>query len=89
MLVNQVLGLHRLVLAEALALAGKVGVEPGRLLEILQATPAMSRVMETKGRKMVAGDFEPQARLAQHRKDVGLILEMAGKAGMSLPVSST
>jgi 3-hydroxyisobutyrate dehydrogenase-like beta-hydroxyacid dehydrogenase len=87
LLVNQVLGLNRLVLAEALALAGACGVDPARLLEILRATPAYSRVMDTKGAKMVTGDFTPQARLAQHRKDVGLILELARRAGMDLPVS--
>jgi len=88
LLVNQVLGLNRLVLAESLALAEACGVDPARLLEILQATPAYSRVMDTKGAKMIAADFAPEARLAQHRKDVGLILEMARRAGGNLPVST-
>lgn len=30
--------------------------------------------MDTKGRKMVEGDFRTQARLSQHLKDVRLIL---------------
>lgn len=88
LLVNQVLGLNRLALAETLALAKTLGVDPEDLLEILKATPAYSRVMDTKGPKMIAGDFAPQARLAQHRKDVGLILELARRVGLQLPVSS-
>ena len=36
---------------------------------------------------MVRSDFEPQARLSQHLKDVGLILEEARRAGISLPLS--
>jgi 3-hydroxyisobutyrate dehydrogenase-like beta-hydroxyacid dehydrogenase len=48
---------------------------------------AYSRIMDTKGPKMVAGDFTPQARLSQHLKDVRLILEAAGKSGLELPLS--
>jgi 3-hydroxyisobutyrate dehydrogenase-like beta-hydroxyacid dehydrogenase len=36
---------------------------------------------------MVEGDFTPEARLAQHRKDVALILEQARKHGQELPLS--
>jgi hypothetical protein len=34
---------------------------------------------------MVAGDFEPQAKLSQHIKDVELMLEEAARAGQHLP----
>ncbi len=51
------------------------------------ASPAFSRVMETKGEKMLARDFSPQARLAQHHKDVKLILEEAARANLELPLS--
>jgi len=87
LLCNQVLGLNRLVLAEALVLAEKVDVNPTKLLEILKTTVAYSCVMDNKGPKMISGDFTPEARLAQHRKDVGLILQMAEGAGAKTPVS--
>jgi 3-hydroxyisobutyrate dehydrogenase-like beta-hydroxyacid dehydrogenase len=43
--------------------------------------------MDTKGNKMIAGDYAPQARLSQHLKDVRLIMEGARRAGMELPLS--
>ena len=36
---------------------------------------------------MLARDFAPQARLAQHLKDVRLILAEADRAGLALPLS--
>ena len=68
-------------------MAEKAGLDLGKTLEVLQAGPAASQVMATKGGKMIDGDFSPQARLAQHAKDVGLILEMAEVAGAEVPVS--
>ncbi|MBI4558290.1 MAG: NAD(P)-dependent oxidoreductase [Candidatus Hydrogenedentes bacterium] len=87
LLVNLVLGLNRLVLAEALAFAEKTDIKPGQLLEILKASAAYSRVMDSKGEKMLTGNFEPVARLAQHAKDVGLILELAKQVGGNTPLS--
>jgi 3-hydroxyisobutyrate dehydrogenase-like beta-hydroxyacid dehydrogenase len=43
--------------------------------------------MDLKGRKMLERDFAPQARLAQHLKDVRLMLEAAAEAGAKLPLS--
>lgn len=86
--VNLVLGLHRLVLAEGLVFAEHVGLEPATALELFRATPAYSRAMDTKGPRMLAADFAPEARLAQHRKDVGLILQLAEAAGLDLPLSA-
>jgi 2-hydroxy-3-oxopropionate reductase len=45
--------------------------------------------METKGRKMIEGDFTVQARLSQHLKDVRLMLDAASSAAIELPLSRT
>ena len=87
LVVNLVLGLNRAVLAEGLALAEACGIEPAAALSVLQATPAYSRVMETKGPKMIARDYTPQARLAQHLKDVRLIRELATRHQARTPLS--
>lgn len=84
---NLAVGLNRLVLAEALYLAERVGVEPGALLEVLRAGPGHSRAVELKGGKMVKSDYSPEARLAQHLKDVDLILGLGDAAGADLPLS--
>ncbi len=87
LVVNLVLGLNRAVLAEGLSFAKSVGVDQRQALEVLKAGPAFSRVMEIKGEKMLARDFSPQARLAQHHKDVKLILAEAARADVTLPLS--
>jgi 3-hydroxyisobutyrate dehydrogenase len=87
LIVNLVLGLNRAVLAEGLALANRCGVDSKAALEVLKATPAYSKVMDTKGSKMIAGDYSAQARLAQHLKDVRLIRELACRHGARTPLS--
>ena len=87
LVVNLVLGLNRAVLAEGLAFARASGFDPAVALEVLQSGAAYSRVMDAKGRKMIAGDFAPEARLSQHHKDVRLILAAAARCGATLPLS--
>jgi 3-hydroxyisobutyrate dehydrogenase-like beta-hydroxyacid dehydrogenase len=84
---NLVLGLNRAALAEGLAFAQSIGLDPAQALEILRAGAAASRVADTKGPRMVAGDFAPEARLSQHLKDVRLILAEARRVGAETPLS--
>ena len=84
---NLILGLNRLVLAEGLIFAEKLGLDPAAFLELIKTTPAYSAIMDIKGEKMLEGDFTPQARIRQHRKDVFLILKHAEEAGQELPLS--
>lgn len=86
---NLVLGLNRVALAEGLAFAEAIGVDPQAALPVLQGSAAYSRIMDVKGQKMLAGDFSPQARLSQHLKDVRLILDEAQAQGLELPLSRT
>lgn len=84
---NLVLGLNRAVLAEGLAFAGGLALDPGLALAIMRRSPAYSRVMDAKGEKMIRGDFVPEARLSQHLKDVRLIVESGTDAGLPMPLS--
>ena len=86
---NLVLGLNRAALAEGLVFAQALGLDAEAALEVLLNSMAYSRNMDTKGRKMIAGDFRTQARLSQHLKDVRLILAAAAEAGQILPLSET
>ncbi|MBC8218278.1 MAG: NAD(P)-dependent oxidoreductase, partial [Planctomycetes bacterium] len=72
---------------EGLVFAKELGLEPERFLELLKVSPAFSAAMEVKGKKMLDGDFAPQARLRQHCKDVSIILKYAKKLGQDLPLS--
>lgn len=86
---NLVLGLNRAALAEGLAFAKSMGVDTAAALEMLKQSAAYSRTMDTKGAKMISGDFTVQARLAQHHKDVRIILQLAQEVGLELPLSLT
>ena len=86
---NLILGLNRLALAEGLVFAEALGLELEPFLELLKRSPAYSVAMDVKGHKMLSGDFAPQAKIAQHHKDVTIILDYAGKAGVKLPLTQT
>ena len=81
---NLVLGLNRAALAEGLAFAWDLDLDPVLTLEIMRGSMAYSRIMDTKGEKMISADFTPQARLSQHLKDVRLML---AATKMKLPLS--
>lgn len=87
LVVNLVIGLHRAVLAEGLSLAHAFGFDLSETLDILMSSAAYSRMMDTKGQKMIQHDFTPQARLSQHLKDVGLLLASGRERGANLPLS--
>jgi 3-hydroxyisobutyrate dehydrogenase-like beta-hydroxyacid dehydrogenase len=84
---NLVLGLNRAVLAEGMAFAQALGIEPAAFLQLVLATPARSAAAEVKGPLMVARDFAPRSRVRQHLKDVELMLDAARQAGLALPFS--
>jgi 3-hydroxyisobutyrate dehydrogenase-like beta-hydroxyacid dehydrogenase len=86
---NLVLGLNRAALAEGLAFAEAIGIDPAAALEVFKGSSAYSRAMDVKGPKMIAGDFRVQARLAQHLKDLKLMLDAAEAAGMAIPFAET
>jgi 3-hydroxyisobutyrate dehydrogenase-like beta-hydroxyacid dehydrogenase len=88
LVVNLVLGLNRAVLAEGLSFALAQGIDPRLALEVLQSGAAYSQVMDVKGDKMLREDFSPQARLAQHLKDVRLILAAGKSTRAELPLST-
>jgi 3-hydroxyisobutyrate dehydrogenase-like beta-hydroxyacid dehydrogenase len=86
---NLVLGLNRAALAEGLFFGTRLGLDPRTVLRILRESMAYSRIMDSKGEKMINADFTPQAKLSQHLKDVRLILAAAAVAGATLPLSRT
>ncbi|MBM3874876.1 MAG: NAD(P)-dependent oxidoreductase [Verrucomicrobia bacterium] len=84
---NLVLGLNRAALAEGLALAEGMGLDLRQTLHVLQSSAAASRIMDSKGRKMIEREFSPVARLSQHLKDVRLIQQAGDSAGLRLPLT--
>lgn len=76
LLVNHVLTVHRLALAEGLVVAELAGLDLDITLDVLKDSLAYSRAMDTWGERMVAGDHtRPASRLRQGHKDARLIVE--------------
>jgi len=84
--VNLILGLNRLALAEGLVFAERLGLEPAAFLDVARGSAAASQVMDTKGPKMIGGDFAPEGRVRQTLKDAHLMLDQAHKIGQALPL---
>ncbi len=87
--VNLVGGLNRAVLAEGLAFAEALGLELSSFLEVLKESAAYNRAMDTRGQKMIQGDFAPHAKIFQSRKDFALMQKAAERAGQTLPLATT
>jgi 3-hydroxyisobutyrate dehydrogenase-like beta-hydroxyacid dehydrogenase len=79
-----ILGLNRLALAEGLVFAERLGLDPAAFLDVARGSASYSQVMETKGPKMVSGDFSPEGRAKQTLKDVHLMLGQAAGVGQKL-----
>lgn len=89
LIVNLVLSLNRMALAEGLTLAKKAGLDQGQTLGVLKKSAAFSKIMDQKGDRMVNRQFLPPAgHLAIHYKDVRLMLALGAKLDCPLPLLS-
>ena len=70
--------------AEALELAGSLGIDPARLGEVIEGGPLDAPIADAKLHKMERGDFAPEFALEWALKDVDLALDAAG--GDTLPL---
>ena len=86
--INHMLGLNRLVLAEGLVFAERLGLDPKSFLDVARRSAAYSQVMDIKGPKMVSGDYAPQGFIHQSLKDFHLILEQAARRGQEMPLAA-
>jgi 2-hydroxy-3-oxopropionate reductase len=87
---NQIIvALNIEAVGEALLLASKAGVDPGKVRQALMGGFAASRVLEVHGERMVKRTFEPGFRIELHQKDLNLALSSARALKMSLPNTAT
>jgi 3-hydroxyisobutyrate dehydrogenase-like beta-hydroxyacid dehydrogenase len=82
LIINHVLGLNRLALAEGLVVGMKAGVDMEAMLAVLKDSAAYSKAMDQRGEIMIRAAYDkPISRIRQHHKDVRLILEQGQKLG--------
>lgn len=84
--VNLILGLNRLALAEGLAFAERLGLDPAAFLKVAKSSAAYSQIMDVKGERMVTRAFAPEGRARQTLKDAQLMLAQARTVGQELPL---
>ena len=58
------------------------------MLQVLGGGLAASRVMELRGSAMAAHDFTPRGKAAFHRKDLGIVLDLARSVDAVLPLTA-
>ncbi|MDQ0376844.1 NAD(P)-dependent oxidoreductase [Amycolatopsis thermophila] len=73
-------------LAEAVHFAQRRGLDLGRFVEVLDAGPMASSVSRVKAAKLVTGDFEVQASIANVLENNRLVAEAARAAGVASPL---
>jgi len=70
--------------AEALELAGRLGIDAAALAEAIEGGPLDAPIAEAKLHKMQAGDFAPEFPLEWALKDVDLAIAAAGEDKLPL-----
>jgi len=73
--------------AEAALLTKRAGVDPVKLLEVLEGSTFRSPWYQTKGAGMLKRDFSPHFALTLMRKDLELMKQVAEDVQVGLPVT--
>lgn len=73
--------------SEALVLGAKAGVDPARIVDVLQGGLAATRVLELRAPNLLGGTFDPGFRARLHLKDLKNALELAREVGVVLPAT--
>ena len=73
--------------AEAFRFAIAAGVDPKPIREALLGGFAGSKILEMHGMRMINNEYAPGFKTVLHRKDMGIVNQMAGEMRLSMPVS--
>lgn len=88
-LVNNLLaGINLVGAAEALALAGHLGLDPARTLAVIEQSSGQSWIGSDRMRRALAGDYAPRAHMTLLEKDTRLALQAAAAVGFSGPLGA-
>ncbi|XP_062142957.1 cytokine-like nuclear factor N-PAC isoform X2 [Drosophila sulfurigaster albostrigata] len=88
LILQTILGVSLVGLAEALALADRFSISLNDIIDIFDLTSMKSPLLLAKGKEMAKGDFNPQQPLSHMQRDLRLVLNMAENLDQSMPVTS-
>jgi 3-hydroxyisobutyrate dehydrogenase-like beta-hydroxyacid dehydrogenase len=75
--------------AEGMTLAKKLGVEPQKMIELIQASMIRSGVVDYKAPFVLRADYSPNFPLRLMHKDIHLLLDTAKEVRVKLPALET
>jgi 3-hydroxyisobutyrate dehydrogenase-like beta-hydroxyacid dehydrogenase len=87
LVVNSVGGAMLAAFGEAVALGAAGGLEPWRIVEVLQASSFHSPLYLMKGELIEKKDFAPRFKVSLAEKDQRLAQEAAGELGAKVPIN--
>ena len=74
--------------SEALVLAARAGVDPGKVRQALLGGFAQSRILDVHGQRILDRNFKPGFRTNLHFKDLGIALEAGKEYKVPLPATA-
>ena len=83
-----VLGGTMSVVAEAIALSRKAGVDPMKVRAALMGGFAQSRVLDVHGERMITGNWKPGFKAKLFKKDFGIAMNTLNEYGVPAPASA-
>lgn len=88
--VNQLLaGVHIATMAEAMTFGISQGVTPEQFVDVISKCAGTSWMLENRAPHIVAGDYTPHSAVNIWLKDLGIVQDIAGKAGCATPITET
>jgi 2-hydroxy-3-oxopropionate reductase len=84
---NAIMGVNMAVLGEGLCLGAKAGIPVETMVDVLKATGAASKVLDTRGPNILKGDYKAQFMMKLIFKDMGLALDTAARDSVPMPIS--
>lgn len=85
---NMISAVTAQVLAEALSIVQKAGLEPEMLSAAIEMNACRSGIIDLKLPKMLSGDYEPHFSLKHMFKDVQLGIHMANALDIEIPATT-
>ena len=88
-LVNQaIVGVNIAIIAEALSLGKKAGVDPESIFKAIGGGLAGSQCLQDKAPRMFEGNFDPGFKMKLHVKDLSNVLETSRQLNVAMPLAS-
>ncbi|HEX2725955.1 MAG TPA: NAD-binding protein, partial [Beijerinckiaceae bacterium] len=89
-MINQLLaGVHIAVACEAIAFAAKLGLDIGKVYEVISQAAGTSWMFENRIPHVLEGDYRPLSAVNIFTKDLGIVMDMGRAANFPVPMAAT